>query len=588
MKHDIGEYPRPQLMRGERSWKSLNGQWEFAFDDEDRGRTGRWFAVDGEPLPLNINVPFCYQSRMSGIGDPAHHDILWYRKKFRFDGCADGDHVVLHFGAVDYEAEIWLNGIFIGRHSGGHSSFSFEVGDALSSGDNLLVLRVRDYSADPSIPRGKQYWKERPDSIFYTGTSGIWQNVWLERLPEVHVKGLRFTPDIDRDEIGIEIGLEGFKPGQKIEARLEIRFGDDTICLDSLQLHSPRIRRSVALGDYNDHGEGRWWSPENPNLYSLTLRLVQGDEELDRVESYFGMRKVSVINGQFCLNNRPYYMRLVLDQGYYPDSLMTPPDAEAIRSDVELIKAMGFNGIRRHQSVADPRFLSCCDREGLLVWEEAPAAHKFSGEMVQRFLREWMEIVERDINHPCIAVWVPFNESWGVSNIVKDLSQRSLTEGAYHLTVAMDPSRCVLSNDGWEHTRSDLCTIHDYTPEPERIRTRYASVDSALAPLHPGPGRFIMVPGFDYGGEPCILSEFGGISFRTGEREGWGYSSAADPEDFRLRLEGLFSAVYASPVLQGFCYTQFTDVEQEINGLLTARREPKSDLETIRRIVLGT
>ncbi len=578
------DYPRPDFVRSE-AWRSLNGSWEFAFDDEDLGLKEGWNR-GALTLPSRITVPFCYQSAMSGIGDTSFHDILWYKRDFDLPGGAYEKKLFLRFGAVDYEAAVWVNGELVAEHAGGHTPFAADITRAARKGANTIVVRARDYNRDPAIPRGKQYWKERSESVFYTATSGIWQDVWLEWVPETHIGSVRFTPDIDRNEIGIEVSIEGLSDTQA-ELRCEIRFGSEIISNDSIALTSPVVRRSILLEDFNDHGNGRWWSPERPNLYDVTLILLCGGRETDRAESYFGMRKVSVMNGRFCLNNRPYFMKLILDQGYFPESLLTPPSGNALYEDVLLVKAMGFNGVRKHQKIEDPRFLSYCDREGLLVWEEFPSSHHFSRESLVRFMSEWPEVIRRDYNHPSIVVWVPINESWGIPNVAVDKAQQEYALSAYHITKSLDQTRCALSNDGWEHLISDLCTIHDYSAEASVLETRYENAETALASTPAKPGRFIHVPGFRFAGEPVILSEFGGISFRTGEQEGWGYSTASDAAEFEDRLSLIFKAVFGARVLSGCCYTQFTDVQQEINGLLAIDRRPKLPLDSIRRIIEG-
>lgn len=582
MEHN--DYPRPDFVRRE-SWMSLNGTWEFAFDDKDEGLHKGWNRGTTQ-LDSRIDVPFCYQSEQSGIGDQSFHDILWYRKGFTLPDETEGSKKIIHFGAVDYEAIVWVNGELVANHRGGHTPFSADISMAVKQGLNTLVVRTRDYNDDPSIPRGKQYWKEKPESIFYTGTSGIWQSVWIEWLPETYIESVRFTPDIDRNEIGIEAHICGFCDSLELELRCEIWYKGAAVSCDTFTA-AAAVKRSIRLEDFNDHGNGRWWTPERPNLYDITITLLRGGTETDRIESYFGMRKVSIMNGRFCLNNRPYFMKLVLDQGYFPKSLLTPKSSEELRNDVLLVKAMGFNGVRKHQKIEDPRFLYHCDIEGLLVWEEFPSAHQFSHESLERFMSEWIEVIKRDYNHPSIVVWVPINESWGIPNVAVDQNQQEYAHTAYHITKTLDATRCVLSNDGWEHLISDLCTIHDYSSDPEVLEVRYKNAETAISSTPAKPPRFIYVPGYSYRGEPIVLSEFGGISFKMGTQDGWGYSNVKDADEFAERLSNLFAALGRSEVLSGYCYTQFTDVQQEINGLLTIDRKPKLPLETIRALVSG-
>lgn len=576
------EYPRPQFVRED--WINLNGEWEFAFDDERKGVAKQW-PSGRVPLSSKIQVPFAFQSKLSGIGDPDFHDCVWYRKTFALPETFKGKRVLLHFGAVDYEADVWVNGTLAVRHEGGHTPFSADITDLLQEQDNVIVVKAVDDSRDLTIPRGKQYWEKDSASIFYTRTTGIWQTVWLEAVPEVYLKQVKFTPDLDRHSVGMQWFVAGPLQGKDIQLKAEIFFKGELVAEDVYRVTKPSGMRWVRLQDAGDLAFYRLWSPENPNLYDVTFTLLQDAQAVDRVKSYFGMRKISVENGKVCLNNRPYYMKLVLDQGYFPDGNLTPPSDEAIRQDVELAKAMGFNGVRKHQKLEDPRFLYWCDRLGLLVWGEMPSAYEFSDDYVRRLTREWQEAVERDYNHPCIVVWVPLNESWGVPKIQNDAQQQHHAMALYYLTKTLDPTRLVVSNDGWEMVKTDLLNIHDYEWREEVLRERYHSVESALQSMP--ANRQLIVGGCSYEGQPILVTEFGGIAYKKSEWEGWGYSGAENDEDFERRLRAVVAPLLASRAVQGYCYTQLTDVEQEINGLLTYDRKPKLPLETIKGIFEG-
>ncbi len=573
------EYPRPQFRRDE--WINLNGEWQFAFDDEDVGIREGWHA--GGNFSRTILVPFPYQSRLSGIGERAFHDVVWYKRSFVLPASASGKRILLHFGAVDYRARVWVNGQFAVCHEGGHVPFRVDITSLLREGENELTVRVEDSSEALDQPRGKQYWKEKSESIFYTRTTGIWQTVWLEPVSETHLDRVRMTPDIDRSEIVIEGWVNRSRPGD--ELMVEIAFKGEPVATEIVRLHSGHVRRAVGLSDFDVHGDGRLWAPEHPNLYDITFTIRRNGEAIDRVRSYFGMRKISVENGRVMLNNRPYYMKMVLDQGYFPESLLTPPTDEAIRQDVERAKAMGFNGVRKHQKVEDPRYLYWADKLGLLVWGEMANCHAFSEDAVRRMTAEWQQVLERDYNHPSIVAWVPINESWGVPRLHGDSRQRAHLLAMVYLIKSLDPTRLVISNDGWEHADSDLLTIHDYEPRKEVLKERYASLDHILA-FRPA-NRSLYVPGHSHRGEPVLVTECGGIAYRRSEWDGWGYSGAVDGRDFAQRYEAVVSALLESPAIQGFCYTQLTDVEQEINGLYTYDRRPKIDPEVIRAINEG-
>ncbi|XOK64546.1 glycoside hydrolase family 2 protein [Paenibacillus elgii] len=582
------EYPRPQFVREE--WFNLNGAWEFAFDDAGSGERERWYIPGGDSAEAafthTINVPFCFQSPLSGIGDPSIHDTVWYRKKMTLPASYLDKRVLLHFGAVDYRASVWVNGQLAMTHEGGHVPFEGDITDLLKHGENHIVVKAEDFSRDKRLPRGKQFWEDKSRMIWYTRTTGIWQTVWMEAVEATHLKRVWLTPDIDRDEIQLRIGVQGRAHGIEVSVKAVITFQGEHVTTETFRINHDLESRSIGLNDFHDHGMGRLWSPETPNLYDVEFIVFVDGVETDRVKCYFGMRKISIEHGKICLNNRPIVMKMVLDQGYFPDGILTAPTDEAIRRDVELTKAMGFNGSRKHQKVEDPRFMYWCDKLGLLVWGEMANAYDYSAQYAQRFAQEWQEAILRDYNHPCIVAWVPLNESWGVPNILIDRRQQHHAQAMYYMTKSFDEHRPVISNDGWEHMKSDLCTIHDYEWREEVLTERYSTAQNAV---HSMPAnRRIHVGGISYAGEPILLSEFGGISFRKSHWEGWGYSGAASEEDFLKRLTAVMRPALCSPVLQGFCYTQLTDVEQEINGLLTYDRVPKVPLEQIRAIVEGT
>ena len=577
------DYPRPQFERG--SWVSLNGTWEFAFDDNRVGRKHKWHhgqtALSGQ-----IQVPFTFESKLSGIGEPGFHDTVWYRRSFSVPPEWADRRVHLHFGAVDYLASVWVNGELVATHEGGHTPFFADITDALQPGDNVRVVKGEDFSLDLSLPRGKQFWKPKSHGIFYTRTTGIWQSVWMEAVDETHLAKVRMTPNIDKGELELHAYTKGLSKDDKVALKVEVSFKGTPVTEDVYTLKAEEEIRTVLLQHYNGFRRCHLWSPENPQLYDIKFTLTKNGQTVDEVTSYFGMRKITVENGRLMLNNRFYYMRLVLDQGYFPDGNLTPPSDEAIKKDVELTKEMGFNGARKHQKLEDPRYHYWCDRLGLLVWSEAANAYQYSFEYVRRFTKEWQESIDRDYNHPCIVAWVPLNESWGVWDIKENEYQQQHALAMYHLTRSLDKSRLVVSNDGWEHMRTDLLTIHDYEASQAVLEDRYRTAESSIESIK-GHNRRCFAGGMQYEGQPILVSEFGGISFKKSEWEGWGYSGAENDEDFVRKLKAVVDPMLTSPVVQGYCYTQLTDVEQEINGLLTYDRTPKVPLEQIRAIMAG-
>jgi len=585
------EYPRPQLVR--ENWMNLNGTWEFTFDDADQGMAENWFFND-KKFEDEIEVPFVYQTPMSGIDNQENHEIIWYKKTFEIPEKITQEKILLHFGAVDYEAKIFINGSFAGKHVGGHTPFTIDITPYLRDKDSNqeLIVRVFDPRYDERIPRGKQTWEEEPHSIWYTNTTGIWQTVWLEGVPETYIDSVYFTPNIDDGSVKLTTDLNN--PKEKQYLVYEIKFKDELVSSGKWNIHSPFNELTIQLNQQNIyrssfHDNGWNWSPENPNLFDVTLKLCNEEGLIDHIESYFGMRKVHTENGMVYLNNKPYYQKLVLDQGYWPESLMTAPTDEDLKLDIELAKEMGFNGCRKHQKVEDPRFLYWADKLGFLVWGESPSAHSFSKKSVDLLTEEWKEIIQRDYNHPSIITWVPFNESWGIGDIARDEQQQHYTQSLYHLIHSLDTTRLVISNDGWEMTVSDIAAVHNYqhgqvdeVKKFDRFKTDLLTKDSVLASQ--SADRPIYADGFSHQGEPILLTEFGGIGYKVGEQEGWGYTTVPSEEEYVSEYERILEPVFDSKIIFGFCYTQLYDVEQEINGILTYDRETKCSLEKIKEI----
>lgn len=572
-----GEYPRPGFEREQ--WMNLNGTWDFRFQGE------AW---------REITVPYVFQCKASGIGDNRMCDHVEYRRRFTVPEEWAGKRTLLHFGACDYVAEVFVNGCFFGRHEGGSAPFSFDVTDVLRPGEQEVSVQVWDPCGDEEIPRGKQYWEEHPAGIWYTRSTGIWQTVWLEPVSACSLTGCWFTPDIDSGSVKISYETAGRTEGCTLAC--EISMEGNPVFSGKLGLISGEGEFTAQLfGKHIFHGithnAGWCWSPENPKLFDVTLKLERDGQTLDSVGSYFGMRKIEAREGHVWLNNRPYYQKLVLDQGYWPDTLMTAPDDEAYQKDILLSKQMGFNGCRKHQKAEDPRFLYWADRLGYLVWGEIPSCPVFSGKATQRVMREWAEILRRDYNHPSIVSWVVLNESWGVPNIAFDARQQAHSLALYYNLRSLDDTRLIVNNDGWEMTHSDLCAIHNYSHGAVEDVRQHGVFKSTLATADAlvssrTAGREMYAQGFSYEGQPILLTEFGGLAFSG--KGGWGYTTIRDEAEFLREYERILTAIRDSSALRGFCYTQLTDVEQEINGLLTADRQFKVNPEAIAAINAST
>lgn len=584
------EYPRPQLVRED--WLNLNGEWDFSFDDSNKGMKEKWYV--NKDFDQKINVPFAFQTALSGINDRSFHDTVWYKKDFSVSKDWSSKRIMLHFGAVDYRSWIYVNGQFAGFHEGGHTSFSFDITDHLTWETESVVVKVEDPSVDETIPRGKQFWQEQSDAIWYSRTTGIWQTVWIEPVDSCHLYDLRMTPDIDNGNINVRFNLAGNHKNKQV--LLEIYYKDQKVVEEASAVYDSFHERTINL--YNQHifrtgfhHDGWNWTPENPNLFTIKLTLIdkETNRKHDTLESYFGMRKIHTENGMVYLNNKPYYQKLVLDQGYWPEGLLTAPSDADFKKDIELAKEMGFNGCRKHQKVEDPRFLYWADQLGYLVWGECASSPSYSEEAASRLTKEWLEIIKRDYNHPSIVTWVPLNESWGVPFIRDNKQQQNHSLAMYHLIHSLDPTRLVISNDGWELTKTDICAIHNYNHgnqdeilKYDAFKTSLATIEETLA-SRPA-GRPVYSSGFEHQGEPILLTEFGGIGFKVGEDSGWGYTSVKNEKEYIEDYKRIMEAVYASEILHGYCYTQLTDVEQEINGLLTYDRKPKCDLSVIKDI----
>lgn len=576
------EYPRPQLVRDQ--WLNLNGKWRFCYDDD-----GRYKMPEGVPeWTHEITVPFAPETEMSGIGDTGFHRVCWYERDFEL---APGSaRTILHFGAVDYACRVWVNGQLVAEHEGGHTPFAADITAAMKAdGRQTVTLWVEDDPADLAKPRGKQDWLLEPHSIWYPRTTGIWQTVWVEQVSPTYIQSLRWTPIFETYEIGCEVFAAG-DIQQELFVEVKIWHGEQLLADDYYKLLAGEANRKIALSDpgIDDSRNEILWSPERPTLLDAEVTLRCGDVVLDRIRSYTALRSVSINRDRFMLNGRPYQLRLVLDQGYWPESFMTAPSDQHLKRDVELVKLMGFNGVRKHQKIEDPRFLYWADRLGLLVWEEMPSAYRFSSRAITRMVREWTEAIQRDYSHPCIIVWVAFNESWGVPNLTLTQAHRNAVEALYHLTRTLDSTRPVIGNDGWEASATDILGIHDYDCDPEKVLARYAVTDpvrTLFDQRRPG-GRILTLDGFPHRGQPIVLTEFGGIAYdvrqsKEAEEKTWGYTRAHTAESFLALYRRLLQVVNETFMFSGFCYTQFTDTFQEANGLLNADRSPKLPLEVI-------
>jgi beta-galactosidase/beta-glucuronidase len=586
----IATAPNPQFAR--LPWIDLCGTWDFAFDDADDGLRDGWYKA-GAAFKHQIEVPFPPESERSGIGDPSFHRICWYRRPFDDPRTGEGERVLLRFGAVDYSATVWINGTYVGSHEGGSTPFSLDITPALGqdAAAHTLTVRVVDDPADLEQPRGKQDWREEPHGIFYRRTTGIWQPVWLEVVPAIWVEDLRSTFDRSQWTVRVEAALsDQAGPGSSLSVELET--GNGSLAKGEWSASGRTLRGSIDLRSASgaDDLSRLLWSPESPTLLGARVTLRSPGKPDDVVLSYVGLRTIEVRETGFSINGRSHFLRFVLSQGFWPESHLAAPSRDAIEREIKVIRSLGFNGARLHQKAEDPRLLYEADRKGLLLWGEIGNAFTYSDRAIERHAREWRDIVVRDRNHPSIIAWVPFNESWGVEDLALRADQQHAVRAAYHLTHALDGTRPVIGNDGWENVAGDITTAHDYSWDPNHLRELYgpeATLSALLERFRSGQ-RSLTVGGYSGDGNPVMLTEFGGVSFAPGKGENWyGYGTVRSAEEFVERLRALVDAVSPPALISGFCYTQLTDTLQETNGLLTESREPKVPIEVLHRIISG-
>ena len=564
MKFERKEYPRPQFRRY--NWQSLNGEWEFGFGEK-------------ENYDRKINVPFSYQWEASGIGDKAVHDTVWYKRTFKIDRENKGKRTLLCFNAADYETDVWVNGNHAIKHIGGFTPFKADITQYLKDGENEITVRCID-TLETSVPCGKQSWTGEPFTCFYYPNTGIWGSVWIEFFNEDCIENYSLQSDIDNRRV---YGYIETLYSKADEAEIILMFKGKVLKKQKFSLDGKRTNYSISLADNAfDFGELLWWV-DNPNLINVDYVLYKDNKAVDRAHTRIGLRKISIENGKICLNGRPLYQRLILDQGYWNESGLTPPSAEALKKDIELSKAMGFNGARKHQKLEDPYYYYYAEELGFLVWAEMPSAYTFCDKEVKAITQEWQEIVNAAKNFTSVIAYVPLNESWGTREIKTNKEQQNFTRSLYYLTKSIDDTRIISTNDGFETIEeSDILGIHDYDiKNAEEFSVKYNGNYDGMYPQ----GWALFADGHKYKGQPVLLTEFGGIAFVSEQKgEAWGYGNGAkNAEELLERLEQLINGI-AQTEFQGYCYTQLTDVQQEVNGLLYADRTPKVDLNNLKNI----
>ena len=574
------EHPRPDFERVK--WINLNGEWQFEIDDSKSGLEKGWNS--GKTFSRKIIVPFPPESKLSGVEEKDFMESIWYRRFFDVpEDWLDG-RVLLHFGAADYRTTVWVNGHKVGSHKGGYTPFTFDITRLVKPRDNELVVWVTDECRSGLQPTGKQCHRLKSYGCFYTRVTGIWQTVWLENVPQQYIRYFHITTNPYDGEVFISTHIEGARDKYVFVAY--IYDGESLVAKGQTRASSPVSYIHIRVPN------PRLWSPEDPHLYKLVLRLIPEDGLVDEVNSYFGLREIRRFKNKILLNNQIRFLRLVLDQGYYPDGVYTAPSDEAIRRDIEIAKEMGFDGARLHQKVFEPRFLYWADRLGYLVAGEFPdwGADITNPSVREALLDEWIEAVRRDINHPCIIIWTPFNE-----RVIRigDEECIEFIRRVTRITRMLDPTRLIIDCSGWTHVDEeiDIYDIHDYEQNPKLFKSHYVKLIEASENIDEirisfdfrSPKNFLR--NSPYSGQPFIVSEYGGIWWNPPGlevKESWGYGERPRSlEEFIARYKALTESLLSNKAISGFCYTQLYDIEQETNGLYTYDRRPKVDPKII-------
>lgn len=569
------EYPRPQFERSD--WKNLNGVWSYTFDFGNSGHNRGFQKSQG--FDGKITIPFCPESKLSGVEYKDFINNMWYQRSITIPESWNGRKIILHFGAVDYMSEVYIDGKFVGRHFGGTSSFEYDITPFVAAGkDHNLVVFVNDELRSGKQTGGKQCFNYFSEGCSYTRTTGIWQTVWIEAVSPFGLKSSHVITDLDQKQVVIYPSF--FNESNAVSLKITLKDNGKVVSQKIVKANNSSV---CVLPVANV----KTWSPENPFLYDLVYELTDKDNKvIDLVNSYVGIRKIHIEGNRIFLNNQPYYQRLVLDQGFYPDGIWTAPTDADLKKDIELSMAAGFNGARLHQKVFEERFHYWADKLGYLTWGEASSwgADQNDVEAARNYISEWSEIILRDRNYPSIITWSPFNETWGSDKV----QYPRLIQDIYKITKGLDPTRPVNDASGGDHVVTDIWTVHNY----EQNGPKLASI---LTPDENGKmfsnDHYKHVP---YAGQPYLIDEFGGIRWIPSEKDknsenSWGYGDAPKTlEEYYTRLESQVDAILSRPNVWGYCFTQLTDVEQEQNGIYLYNRSSKFDMNRIKAIFSKT
>ncbi len=566
----VDDYPRPQVRRS--SFINLDGKWDFFMDFHGTGAKNNF--QNGFRKESDIFLPFCYEAPASGLGIEKRCDDVWYQKEIAYQKKED-KRLLLHLEGADYETSVFLNGSFVGKDTGAYHRETFDLTPFLKERENLLVIHCHDdYSK--AKPRGKQRWEDKNFGCWYVDTTGIYKTVWLEEVGLSYIEDIKILTDANGGFLSLALKT---KENEGVKKIVEVSY--DGASIAHKESYSDDLRLSIPKPLH-------LWNVLSPEIYDLKISLVKDEKVIDEVISYFAFRSLEARNGKVYLNNQPLYQRLILDQGYFKEGKLTPKSGEELLKDIELMVDIGFNGARKHQKIEDERFYYYADMLGYICWAEMPSMYELTEESKKTFEREYLLAINQLMNHPAIIAWVPFNESWGIDDIATNRTTQAFVNRICELTKKADPTRFCISNDGWEHTKSDLITIHDYEQNGVLLKKKYPTAEEASIVHYEWRGKHAFADGYSYQGEPMLLTEFGGTAFKAnygGANESWGYGEGVkDTDDFLRRLSSLVESTIEIPFFEGFCYTQLSDVEQEVNGLVKEDRTYKLPRDALRKI----
>ena len=561
----IKGYPRPMLTRDQ--WINLEGKWKFIFDDDNIGKNEEWY----KSFPSNhqdIVVPYSYHTKNSLVHDTTYHPFMWYKTELSIKK-NDNEKTVLHFEAVDHYCEVYINGNLVGKHIGGYNRFSFDITSFVEKTANDLIIYVED-DMSKEKPRGKQRYKKENFECWYVETSGIWKTPWIETVPQTYIEDTKYT--FGGESLLFQTNVIGSDGTEKIKLTI---FDEDITLVNQFISSSECITLNKEI---------KYWSHLDPKLYDIELEIIKDNKVIDHVKSYIGFRTIDYSTTDFKINDKSTYLKMILDQGYFNENHLTAFEYDIVQ-DLKLIQEMGFNGIRKHEKIESSIYNYYCDIFGIYNWQEMPSPYFFTEKAKENFTNEWIETVNQYYNHPSIITWVPFNESWGIFDVLTNKEEQIFTLDIYNITKKLDLTRPVVSNDGWEHTQSDIITLHNYAEYGEGLYNTYGDIKKILnnESTNPEPPKKAFAEGFSYEGQPIMLTEFGGIAFS--DDEGWGYGNAVQSvEDFIKRLESQMLSIKKMDFFKGYCLTQLTDVQQEVNGVLKEDRTPKIPISEMKRL----